>query len=625
MWALRRAANPLRNHGYHFGATRASFVTFNIFNVNVEHDVHAPDHGEILVGSCLLPRGLSVGTSMTKKFFVGSRDLSSHAGKKTTDEIEEGFSDLGNSFIADIEAENDAGQEKDEELMSGEHADELPGEASDHELPFSDSESVGTDKEKQMQNRISDTSPLFEIILETPRQSVKSAIDKWVQEGNSLERTEYYIISSNLRRRRFYGKALELSDWVEKKKDFDFMERDYASRTDLIAKVFGMFEAEKYVKNIPESFQGELVYRTLLANCVFAFNTRKAEEIVNKIKQLKLPISTFVCNQLLMLYNRSDRSKVQGVLKMMEKENVKPSSKTYSILINIKGRAGDIDGMEKVIGTMKADAIETNFQMQAMVAKHYISAGLTEKAEEILKEMEAGDLKKNRGVCKDLLRLYASLNKPDEVARVWEIVKPTPYLGELLSLIEAWGKLGRVEEAEAVFETILKTWKKPPPRSYTILMSVYANHGLLSKGKELAKNMSQSGASVGPLTWDALVKLYVGAGELEKADSILHKAAEQNPKARPLYNSYLTIMNKYAMNGDVHNTEKIFHRMRRIGYTGGLQQYHALLQAYLNANMPPYGFRERMKADNRTPSKAIIELLSQSDPFKKTSISELLD
>ncbi|KAG1370941.1 putative Pentatricopeptide repeat-containing protein [Cocos nucifera] len=419
-------------------------------------------------------------------------------------------------------------------------------------------------------------------------------------------------------------KTRRFIEWLEANKRIEPVERDYASHLDLVAKVHGLQKAEKYIEKIPESFRGEVIYRTLLANCVAAVNVTKAEEVFNKIRDLGFPITTFACNQLLLLYKRVDRKKIADVLLMMEKENVKPSLFTYRLLIDTKGRANDISGMEQIIETMKGEGVEPDLLIQAMVAKHYIFGGLNEKAEAALKEMEGDDIKVNRAACKALLPLYAALGKADDVGRVWKACEAHPRLEECLAAIEAWGKLGQIENAEAVFENMLKMWKKLSSKYYNALLKVYANHKLLSKGKELVKRMSDNSCKIGPLTWDALVKLYVEAGEVEKADSILQKAAQQN-QIKPLYSSYIAVLDQYSKRGDIPNAEKIFHRLRQIGYVGRMRQYQSLLQAYINAKTPAYGFRERMKADNMFPNKAVAAQLAAVDAFKKTQISDLLD
>lgn len=417
---------------------------------------------------------------------------------------------------------------------------------------------------------------------------------------------------------------LQFVEWLEATNHLEFLEHDYATHLDLVAKVHGIQKAEKYIEEIPKSLRGEVVYRTLLYHCVSATNVKKSEDVFNRIKALGVPISAFACNQLLLLYKWVDQKKIADVLVMMEKENVKPNLVTYRLLIDTKGRAYDISGMEQILDTMKAEGVEPDLLTHAMVARHYVFSGLNEKAEATLKEMEGDDIKENRAACRDLLPLYAALGKADDVERIWNICMSNPRLGEGLAAIEAWGKLGQVENAEKVFENMFKIWKKLSTKYYNALLKVYANNKLLAKGKELAKRMSDDGCYIGPMTWDGLIKLYAKAGELEKAESILLKASKQN-ESRPLYGSYMTVLDRYSARGDIHNAEKIFHWLRQIGYAVKLGQYQLLLQTYINAKSPAYGFRERMKADNISPNRAVARQLTTADAFRKTQISELLD
>ena len=75
-----------------------------------------------------------------------------------------------------------------------------------------------------------------------------------------------------------------VSKWLETTEHFKLTEQDYASRLDLIAKVQGVNMAEKYMEKVPASFKGELLYRTLLANCVYGVNVKMAETAFEKLK-----------------------------------------------------------------------------------------------------------------------------------------------------------------------------------------------------------------------------------------------------------------------------------------------------------------------------------------------------
>ncbi|KAL0428464.1 UNVERIFIED_CONTAM: Pentatricopeptide repeat-containing protein, mitochondrial [Sesamum latifolium] len=233
-------------------------------------------------------------------------------------------------------------------------------------------------------------------------------------------------------------------------------------------------------------------------------------------------------------------SKLHGIFKAEEYIQKIPES--------CRGQSNDISGMEQIVETMKSEGVEPNIQIQASLARHYTAAGLKDKAEAILKEMEGDNITKKRWVCRVLLPIYASLGRDDEVERIWKVCESSPYVEECMAAIGAWGKLKRIEEAEAAFDKMVKKVKTPSSKHFALLLNVYANHKMLAKGKDLVRRLAESGSTVGPLTWDALVKLYVRAGEVEKADSILDKALKQK-RGKPLFSSYFVILDQYAREG----------------------------------------------------------------------------
>ncbi|XP_074276770.1 pentatricopeptide repeat-containing protein At1g80270, mitochondrial-like [Silene latifolia] len=562
-------------------------------------------------------------------FSVGCRCLSSQAGAKSggeeNDDLEDGFSELEapeasattEAKVVDGDSSADSASDSESDLSSLDDAS--LEETLETDLLGETEEDAGKAASKKKYA----PSPLLKLILEESGPSMAGALDKYF-EDKEFSRPEVYESLLNLRRRKLFGKALQLSEWFEKREDSDFSERDYASRVDLIAKVRGLHKAESYVDSIPKSFREEVVYRTLLANFVTARRLDKAEQLFNKMKDLGFPITVFTCNQMLLLYKRSDRRKIADVLLMMEKENLKPSLFTYQVLIDTKGHSSDIHGMEQVIETMKAEGVEPGIRVQAILARHYASAGLKEKAEDVLKEMEETDLKNNRFIYRTVLPIYAKLGNAEQVERIWKFSESSPRPADCFAAIDAFGKLKNIKQAEAIFEKTIKT-NMNSTRPYTIMLKVYAENKMLSKAKELLNRMGDAGCAIGPMAWDSLVKLYVDIGEVEKADSVLQKVVQQTPRLRPMFSTYMTILDQYSKRGDVHNAEKIFQRLRQAGYVARAMPFHALLQTYINANVPAYGIRERMKADNLFPNKALAAQLALVDAFRKTTVSELLD
>jgi pentatricopeptide repeat protein len=396
-------------------------------------------------------------------------------------------------------------------------------------------------------------------------------------------------------------------DWIERRKLLNFEDRDYACHLDLIARNHGFEAAQKYIERVPTPFRNEVLYETLLVNCVCQDDVRKAQQVFNEIRELSLPLTVSACNQMILLYKRVARSKVVDILMLMEKENIKFSRFTYKLLIDLKGRSNDPLGMESVLNIMKDNGLEPDFATQTMVAKFYISGGLMEKAEEVIRAMEVS-VKDSRDATRSLLDLYAILGRPDDVERIWNSYT-NPKLEDFLAAIEAWSKLGRIKQVEETFEALVKTSPKLTSKYFNAMLNVYAKHKLLAKGKEFLERMYLDRCPINPLTWDAIVKLYANSGELAKADSFLANVTEENPDRYPLFGSYITLLRAYAKKADIHNSEKIFDRLKQIRYPGRQPPYNLLLAAYASAQVTPYGFRERMKADNVRPTKTDIECL----------------
>ncbi|KAL5994777.1 hypothetical protein ACLOJK_024832 [Asimina triloba] len=537
---------------------------------------------------------------------MGPRHLSSQIGGKGSSD-EDALEDF-----SEQDTPSDTDEAIDDVVSELAVAD---GELEDRTLATAHSErdflvcKVGMDGDRDPEK--SAACELLMVVLRARPSSVHTALDEWINKGNKVDQEEVMIALRTLRKHRDFLKAWKLIDWVEANNPLNRTEFDYAFHVDLIMKVKGLQHAETYIETrIPESLRGEIVYRTLLANCVIAGDCRNAERLFKKMRVLGFTLTTFSYNQLLVLYKRYDWKKFADLLMLMATENVKLDQFTYRLLIDIKGFANDIAGMELVLEFMKANGVEPNARIEAAVAWHYSCRGLFDKAEAILKKIEGGTVR----VYTDLLRIYSSFGKVDEVGRIWNACEANPQLHEYLAALNAWGRLGDVERAEAVFEKIVEKWKHATSKHYLFLLNIYVDHKMFAKGMDFVKRTINDGICLGPSMWVALVKFYSECGELEKADAFLQKLALKNAPWQ-MHSSCIFLLNQYAARGDVPNAERMFDRLRRSAYVGTRTQYHLLLKAYINAKTPAYGLRERLKADGITPTNALAAMLAKVESF----------
>ncbi|XP_020202482.1 pentatricopeptide repeat-containing protein At1g80270, mitochondrial [Cajanus cajan] len=616
---LRRCVYPIKKQGH--GVELSGLLLCGI-----KHDTLSYFSGENL-GGCypallgakwLCLREKSYHTSpVVGKFFLGSRGLSSHVSERSCNEnvLKEKFRELEKTLSAKLTEDITMEEEVDQESNPEPRRLDDPLSESENDLYLSYREPL----------RRKASLELLRTIMDSPACYIPSIVKRFVEAEEDLSHLEASKIVFILWKHHMYYKALQMSEWLQTTKQFEPTENDYASHLDLIAKVQGVDVAEKYMENVPDSFRGELLYRILLVNCVRAGNRGKSEAVFEKMRTLGFPITIYTLNQMIILYKKCDRRKIPGILSFMNKENLTPSHLTYRILINTRGETGDIIGMEKLIEDMKSHDLQPDIYFLTDLVRWYISEGLKDKAIAIFKEIGEGNSHECIRARNKLLSLYASLDMANDVSRIWNHCKSYPTMLECEAAIGAWGKLGQVEEAEAVFEMAMQKFKGLSSRLFSELLRVYALNNQISKGKEFIERMRHFRCWSGPLVWDGLVRFYVEAGDVGKAASILSKAAERQSggAVKPLFNSYMVVMEQYANCGDVYNTEKWFHRMKQCGYTGRLRPFQILIQAYLKAKTPAYGLRERMKAENVSPNKEFSIQLSKIDALKREMLLKM--
>jgi hypothetical protein len=143
------------------------------------------------------------------------------------------------------------------------------------------------------------------------------------------------------------------------------------------------------------------------------------------------------------------------------------------------------------------------------------------------------------------------------------------------------------------------------------------------------------------LPYGFLLKAYVNAEvpaygfrERMKADNVhqsktvkeqLMHLDEQNPDRNPLFCSYVNLLKSYAEKGDIHSAEKIFDTLKKVRYPERALPYGFLLKAYGNAEVPAYGFREGMRADNVHQSKTVKEQLMHLDNLQKAGDPKMIE
>ncbi|KAE9456121.1 hypothetical protein C3L33_11993, partial [Rhododendron williamsianum] len=363
----------------------------------------------------------------------------------------------------------------------------------------------------------------------TPGFSVQGVLDQWVGEGRALEREELRVTIRHLRKFKRFKQALEVSEWMSDKRFLDLLPGDVAVRLDLISKVHGLEQAEKYFSNIPITLIGVHVYGALLNCFAHAKNVEKTEAVMQKMRELGFAKTALTYNLMLKLYSdMGNHDKLDSLMQEMEEKGIVCDKFTYNTRLNAYAYASDLDGMEKLLMKMEADPMVTmSWNAYVVVANGYLKAGAVEKASSMLKKSEQLVRGKERRFAYEvILSLYASIGNKEEVYRIWQLYKTSGriYNMSYINMISSLVKLDDLDGAEKILEEWEAVKEYFDSRVPNVLISAFCRKGLLGNAESIVKRLLESGVEPIAGIWQHLAAGYHENGEGEKALEMMKKA-----------------------------------------------------------------------------------------------------
>ncbi|KAF8409278.1 hypothetical protein HHK36_005352 [Tetracentron sinense] len=453
--------------------------------------------------------------------------------------------------------------------------------------------------------------------LGSPSLSVVPELEKWVEAGKKVRVAELQRILRDLRKRKRYTQALEVSEWMNNKGVCTFLPSDHAVQLDLIGRVRGLDSAESYFNKISDQDKTDKTYGALLNCYVRERLTDKSLSHMQKMKDMGFASSPLTYNDLMCLYtNVGQYEKVPDVLAEMKENEVSPDNFSYRICINSYGTRSNLDEMEKLLEEMESQPhISMDWTTYATVANIYIKAGLTDKAINALKKSEEKLDKKDGLGYNHLISLYASLGNKDEVLRLWGLEKDAckRYLNrDYITMLGSLVKLGELEEAD----TLLKEWESSGNcydfRVPNTLLIGYCQKGSVEKAESMLEDMMEKGKTPTPNSWGIVAAGYIDKQMMEKAVESMKVALSlhvENEGWKPNPKVIRSILNWLGDKGDIEGVEAFVDSLRSV-IPMDRQMYHTLIKANIRSGKEVDGLVEGMKADKIDQDEETKKILS---------------
>ncbi|XP_068646031.1 pentatricopeptide repeat-containing protein At4g21705, mitochondrial-like [Aristolochia californica] len=449
--------------------------------------------------------------------------------------------------------------------------------------------------------------------LGNPNISLVPELDRRADKGEIVSRGELTWIIRDLRMRRRYTQALEVSEWMGV--NCSLKSTDRAVQLDLIGRVRGLESVETYFNNLNENDLNQKTYKALLDCYVREKLTERSLSHMQKMIELGFGSSASPYNELMGLYaNTGQYEKIPELLAQMKENKVVPDTFSYRICINSYGKRSDVEGMEKILEEVEGQAHLMDWNFYADVANVYIKAGLTDKAVSALKKSE--EKLKGRSKAEGyniLITLNGSLGNKLEVDRLWKCRKARMKVinKDYISMLGALVELNEFEDAKS----LLKEWETCTNnfdfRVPNVLLIGYCQKGMLEKAEAMLEEIMKKGKVPIPNSFGILAAAFGEKDDMGKAFEYMKKAISSYPGNegwRPRPTVIKKLLRWLGEEGRVEEVE---------GFVGLLSavipmdrgMYHTLIKANIREGKEYKEILESMEINNIKPDKVTKEIL----------------
>lgn len=393
---------------------------------------------------------------------------------------------------------------------------------------------------------------------------------------------------------------------------------DQAIHLDLVAKARGIAAAESYFVSLPESSKNHLCYGSLLNCYCKELMTDEAEALLEKMKELNLPVTSMSYNSLMTLYTKTGQpEKVRAIIQEMKAANVMFDSYTYNVWMRALAALNDISGVERVIDEMKRDGqVVGDWTTYSNLASIYVDAHLFEKADKALKDLEKRNAHRELSAFQFMITLYGRMGNLLEVYRVWRSLRlafPKTANISYLNMIQTLTKLKDLPGAEKCFKEWESGCSTYDIRIANVLIGAYAEEGLLEKAMELKERARRRGAKPNAKTWEIFLDYYLRNGEFKPAVDCVAKAVSigRGGKWMPSPEIVKTLMSHFEEEKDVDGAEDFLETVKKAVDTLEPEVFETLIRTYSAAGRKSSMMDRLLKMENVEVSEACKKLLDE--------------
>ncbi|CAN6825403.1 unnamed protein product [Brassica oleracea var. botrytis] len=270
---------------------------------------------------------------------------------------------------------------------------------------------------------------------------------------------------------------------------------------------------------------------------------------------------------------------------ILRRSSFQPDVICFNLLIDAYGQKLRYKDAESLYVQLLESRCVPTEDTYALLVKAYCLAGLIEKAEAVLIEMQnhhvtpsatvynayIEGLMKRKGNTEEAIDVFKRMKR--------ERCKPTTETYNLM--INLYGKASKSYMSWKLFCEMRSHQCKPNICTYTALVNAFAREGLCQKAEEVFEQLQEDGLEPDVYVYNALMEAYSRAGYPYGAAEIF--SLMQHMGCEPDRASYNIMVDAYGRAGLHSDAEAVFEQMKKLGISPTMKSHMLLLSAYSRA------------------------------------------
>ncbi|KAK6920254.1 Pentatricopeptide repeat [Dillenia turbinata] len=204
-------------------------------------------------------------------------------------------------------------------------------------------------------------------------------------------------------------------------------------------------------------------------------------------------------------------------------------------MVDMYGKAGNLKLAEETFEHIMLLGQPLDKRSYGSIIMAYIRAGMPDRGEILIREMEAQEINAGSEVFKALLRAYSMAGDSEGAQRVFDAIQlsgipPDAKICGLL--INAYALAGQSQRARSAFENMRAVGIQPTDKCVALVLAAYERENNLNKALGFLISLEKDGYMVGKEASELLFAWFKRLGVVQEVEMILRQyASEENQQA----------------------------------------------------------------------------------------------